>query len=227
MGKLILLRHGQSKWNQLNLFTGWVDVPLSNLGVEEALKAGKLIEHIPVDIIFTSTLIRAQMTAMLAMSLHSSGKVPVILHPNQGKLEEWGKIYSEETRQQTVPVICAWELNERMYGELQGLNKAETAEKFGTEQVKKWRRSYDISPPNGESLEMTAARSIPYFENKIVPMLEKGLNVFVSAHGNSLRSIIMDLDNLSKEQVVNLEIPTGVPTIYDYSSSAFTKSVSF
>lgn len=223
MSKLILLRHGQSKWNELNQFTGWVDVPLSILGVEEAFAAGKVIKDIPIDIIFTSSLIRAQMTAMLVMSMHASGKVPVIQHPGQGKLEEWAQIYNEEAIRRTVPVICAWELNERMYGELQGLNKAELAKKFGDEQVKIWRRSYDTAPPNGESLEMTAERSIPYFEKKIVPLLDKGQNVFVSAHGNSLRSIIMDLDKLTKEQVVQLEIPTGVPIIYDYSNGKFTK----
>lgn len=223
MSKLILLRHGQSTWNQLNLFTGWVDVPLSNKGIEEALEAGKIIRNIPIDIIVTTSLIRAQMTAMLAMTLHSSGKVPVILHPGEGKLEEWGVIYGEETKKQIIPVIRCWELNERMYGELQGLNKAETIEKFGADQVKIWRRSYDTAPPKGESLAKTAERSIPYFEEKIVPMLSQGLNVFVSAHGNSLRSIIMDLDGLTKDQVVQLEIPTGLPIIYDYTNGNFSK----
>ncbi len=225
MSKLILLRHGQSKWNQLNLFTGWVDVPLSGKGIEEALAAGETIRDIPIDVIVTSTLMRAQMTAMLAMTLHSSGKVPVILHPGEGKLESWGTIHSEIAKQQTVPVIRCWELNERMYGELQGMNKDEMREKFGADQIKIWRRSYDSAPPEGESLAKTAERSIPYFEEKIVPMLAEGLNVFVSAHGNSLRSIIMDLDNLTKEQVVQLEIPTGIPIIYDYTNGNFTKGM--
>lgn len=223
MSKLILLRHGQSTWNELNLFTGWVDVPLSTKGIEEAFAAGKLIRDIPIDCIITSTLIRAQMTAMLAMTMHSSGKVPVILHPGEGRLEEWAKIYSDKAKQQTIPVSCYWELNERMYGELQGLNKSETAKKFGDEQVKIWRRSYDIAPPNGESLEMTAQRSIPCFEEKIIPLLVKGWNVFISAHGNSLRSIIMDLEGLSKEQVVSLEIATGLPIIYNYAKGIFTQ----
>lgn len=223
MSKLILLRHGQSKWNELNLFTGWVDVPLSTKGIEEALAAGKIIQDIPIDVIVTTTLIRAQMTAMLAMSVHNSGKVPVILHPGEGRLEEWGKIFSDEAKQQTVPVIRCWELNERMYGELQGLNKVETAERFGAEQVKIWRRSFATKPPNGESLEMTAERSIPYFEEIIVPMLEKGLNVFVSAHGNSLRSILMDLDGLTKDEVIQLEVPTGIPILYHYDNGAFSK----
>lgn len=226
MTKLIMMRHGESKWNKLNLFTGWVDIPLSPKGIEEALEGGRKIRDIPIDVIVTTTLIRAQMTAMLAMSQHSSGKVPVVLHPGEGKLEEWGKIYGEEAKKSVIPVIRCWELNERMYGELQGLNKAETAEKFGAEQVKIWRRSYDVRPPNGESLELTAARSIPYFEDVVVPMLKEGKNVFISAHGNSLRSIIMVLDKLSHEEVLHLEIPTGLPIIYDYDNGKFTKETS-
>ena len=225
MPKLIMMRHGQSRWNELNQFTGWVDVPLSEKGIQEALDGGELIKNIPIDIIVTTTLVRAQMTAFLAMSRHASGKVPVVLHPGEGKLEEWGKIYGSEAEKNTVPVIRCWELNERMYGELQGLNKAETAAKFGADQVQIWRRSYDVRPPEGESLEMTAARSIPYFENVIVPLLKQGKNVFISAHGNSMRSIIMDLDNLSKEEVVKLEIPTGAPIIYDFTNGKFTKEL--
>ncbi len=221
MSKLILMRHGQSRWNELNLFTGWVDVPLSVKGIEEAIEGGKKIKDIPIDIIFTSSLMRAQQTAMLVMLEHHTEKVAIIQHPGQEKLEEWGMIYSEKAREQTVPVYCAWQINERMYGELQGLNKAETIEKFGKEQVQLWRRSYDVAPPGGESLEMTAARSIPYFKDQIVPVLKKGLNVFVSAHGNSLRSIIMYLDNLSKEEVVKLELATGEPIIYDYQDHQF------
>jgi len=142
-----MMRHGESKWNKMNLFTGWVDIPLTEKGIEEALHGGRLIRDMPIDVIFTSSLIRAQMTAMLAMSQHHSGKVPVFLHIGEGKMEEWSKIYSQETQEKTIPVIRCWELNERMYGELQGLNKAETAEKFGAEQVQLWRRSYDIAPP--------------------------------------------------------------------------------
>jgi 2,3-bisphosphoglycerate-dependent phosphoglycerate mutase len=116
MTKLILMRHGQSQWNLANLFTGWVDIPLSTQGVEEALQGGDKIKDLPIDIIFTSSLIRAQMTAMLAMTRHHSGKVPLVLHPGEGKLEEWAQIYSEEAKAATIPVIRAWELNERMYG---------------------------------------------------------------------------------------------------------------
>lgn len=223
MSQLIMMRHGESEWNKLNQFTGWVDIPLSQKGIEEAIEGGKEIKDIPIDVIIMTTLIRSQMTAMLAMSQHSSGKVPVVLHPGEGRLEEWGKIYSKETKEKTIPVIQCWELNERMYGELQGLNKAKTAEKFGAEQVKIWRRSFATSPPNGESLKMTAERSIPYFENTVVPLLKEGKNVFISAHGNSLRSILMDLDNLSEEEVLSLEIPTGLPIIYTYEKGQFIK----
>lgn len=225
MVKLILMRHGQSQWNLQNLFTGWVDIPLSSLGVEEALEGGRRIQHEPIDIIFTSTLIRAQMTAMLAMTMHHSGKVPLILHEGKGRLKEWSQIYSTSAAKQTIPVICAWELNERMYGELQGVNKKELADKYGTEQVQIWRRSFDVPPPGGESLQMTAARSIPYFEQTIVPHLDQGQNVFIAAHGNSLRSIIMELDGLSPEEVVQLELATGLPIIYHYEHGTFSKDI--
>jgi len=223
MGKLILMRHGESEWNKLNLFTGWVDVPLSPKGIQEAFDAGTLIKNIPVDVIFTSTLERAIETAVLAMTKHSSDKVPVILHTGEKKLETWATIHSEEALKKIIPMIKSWELNERMYGQLQGLNKAETIAKYGSEQVKIWRRSYDVAPPEGESLAMTAERALPYFHENIVPYLKKGKNVLVSAHGNSLRSIIMELDGLSKEQVVALEIPTGIPIIYSYSHGSFVK----
>lgn len=216
MSILVLMRHGQSEWNKLNLFTGWVDIPLSQEGIDEAIKGGLLIKDIPFDVIFTSTLVRAHMTLILAMLQHSSRKTPVFMHKGEGKLEEWSKIYSAEALEKTIPVYTAWELNERMYGELQGLNKAETAQKYGKEQVQIWRRSYDVAPPGGESLEMTAQRTIPYFEEEIIPHLREGRNVFIPAHGNSLRSIIMDIEGLSREEVVNLELATGVPIIYEF-----------
>jgi 2,3-bisphosphoglycerate-dependent phosphoglycerate mutase len=221
--KLILMRHGQSEWNKLNLFTGWVDISLSVKGVEEAIEGGKKIAHIPVDVIFTSSLIRAQMTAMLAMMNHSSGKVPVIQHPKGDKLVVWSRIYSDAAVNACIRVYCASELNERMYGKLQGLNKQETKDKFGEEQVQIWRRRFDQAPPDGESLEMTAARTIPYFIEEILPLLKNGKNVFVSAHGNSLRSIVMFLDGLSKDQVVQLELATGEPIVYTVSGDEWSR----
>ncbi len=221
--KLILMRHGQSEWNRLNLFTGWVDIPLSPKGVEEAIEGGKKIAHLPVDVIYTSSLIRAQMTAMLAMMYHSSGKIPCIMHSGEKKLEAWSEIYSEKTRGQIIPVYCGWQLNERMYGQLQGLNKKETADQFGEAQVHIWRRSFDQAPPEGESLEMTAKRSIPYFQEKILPLLKEGKNVLISAHGNSLRAIIMFLDGLSNSQVMQLEISTGEPIIYTFTGEVWSR----
>jgi 2,3-bisphosphoglycerate-dependent phosphoglycerate mutase len=223
MVKLILMRHGQSQWNLANLFTGWVDVPLTLKGIEEALEGGRQIKDEPIDLIFTSSLIRAQMTAMLAMSVHTSGFVPLILHPEDKRLDEWGHIYNAKAQSQTVPVIRAWELNERMYGELQGSHKEEMVKKYGAEQVHTWRRSFDVPPPNGESLQMTAARTLPYFEKTIVPYLKQGKNIFIAAHGNSLRSIMMKLDGLTNEQVVKLELDTGVPIIYDFHNGKYIK----
>lgn len=209
MSLLILMRHGQSKWNKLNLFTGWVDVPLSREGVDEALKGGEAIADLPIDVIYTSSLIRAQMTAMLAMI--PSGRVPVIVH--DGKLGEWGKHYGSAD---VVPTYEAWQLNERMYGELQGKNKDEMRAQYGAEQVQIWRRSYNVAPPGGESLEDTAARTLPYFKDEIMPQLAAGKNVFIAAHGNSLRAIVMELDGLGPDEVVKLEIPTGQPFTYEY-----------
>jgi 2,3-bisphosphoglycerate-dependent phosphoglycerate mutase len=167
--------------------------------------------------------VRAQTTAFLAVSAHPAGKVPVVLHPGEGKLAEWSKIYSEATQAQTIPVICSWHLNERMYGELQGLDKAETIEKYGKEQVHIWRRSFDVPPPGGESLAMTAARTIPYFKEQILPQLNGGKNVLICAHGNSLRSIVMDLDGLTNEQVLQLEIATGEPSFYTFQNNQWKK----
>ena len=221
--KLILMRHGRSAWNQQNIFTGCVDIPLDEVGVSEALAAGKQIRDIPIDIVYTSELIRAQMTVVLSLLHHASGKVPVFLEPNEKKVG-WSKIHSEQTLKKMIPVHKAWELNERFYGKLQGLNKAQTTLEFGEEQVQLWRRSFDVRPPEGESLQDTAARTIPFFEKSILPHLVKGENVFISAHGNSLRSIIMDLENLSKEQIVALEIPTGKSIIYTYERGQWVKS---
>ena len=222
MARLILLRHGQSMWNEKNLFTGWVDVPLSLKGIKEAEACAGLMKDIPIDIAFSSTLVRGVMTAMLVLAEQSSGKVPVLMHES-GKLKEWGEIYSEETKKQIVPVYTHEALNERMYGSLQGMNKQEMREKFGDEQVKIWRRSYQEKPPGGESLQMTAERAIPYFEKHIIPFLQEGKNVLIAAHGNSLRSLMKALDHLSDDEVVHLELATGVPVMYDYEDGRFTK----
>ncbi|KAK2984675.1 hypothetical protein RJ640_006658 [Escallonia rubra] len=220
---LILIRHGESLWNEKNLFTGCVDVPLTKKGVEEAIEAGKRISNIPVDMIYTSALIRAQMTAMLAMTEHRRKKVPIVMHNESEQAKAWSQIFSEETKKQCIPVVTAWQLNERMYGELQGLNKQETADRYGKEQVHEWRRSYDTPPPNGESLEMCAKRAVAYFKEQIEPQLLAGKNVMIAAHGNSLRSIIMYLDKLTSQEVISLELSTGIPMLYISKEGKFIR----
>ena len=169
-----------------------MDIPLTDKGREEARHAGELIRTIHIDYAFTSVLIRA--IESLEIALAAAGQVD-------------------------VPVEKDKALNERMYGDLQGLNKTETAKQYGEEQVHIWRRSYDVRPPGGESLKDTAERTLPYFQSKILPLAESGKNVFVCAHGNSLRSIVMHLDQLTKEEVLNLNIATGVPIVYEIGAN--------
>lgn len=215
MSKLVLIRHGESVWNKKNVFTGWVDVPLSKNGIAEATRAGEQLADIDFDVVFTSMQVRAIETTMIVLAQKQGDKSPVLIHED-GKMKDWTGIYSEEMKQSMIPVFSNEHLNERYYGELQGLNKAETAKEFGDEQVLLWRRSYDVPPPAGESLKDTAERTIPFFNEEVMPHLRAGKNVLVSAHGNSLRSVIMDIENLTKEEVVNLEIATGHPIYYDF-----------
>jgi len=209
-GSLILLRHGASAWNERNLFTGWVNIPLSEKGVEESIAAGKLMAKMPIDVVFTSALIRAQMTAMLA--LMERAQVPCMVQKDVAMPAD------------LIPVYAAWQLNERMYGELQGLNKDEMRKKFGQEQVHRWRRSFEEAPPGGESLKMTSERTLPYFQEEILPCLDKGRHVLIAAHGNSLRSIVMFLENLPSEEIVKVEIPTGEPWIYTWQESKWSRT---
>jgi 2,3-bisphosphoglycerate-dependent phosphoglycerate mutase len=222
MPLLILLRHGQSMWNAADLFTGWVDVPLSSQGIDEALAAGAELRRIPIDVVHTSTLIRAQQTAMLALADHSSGLTPILIHP-KGEVEGLDRgINSTETGRMVLPVHTDWRLNERNYGDLQGLNKQTTRDKYGDAQVHIWRRSFDVPPPGGESLELCAKRTIPCLQEKIIPDLESGMNVLVAAHGNSLRSIVMHIEGLSRQAVLELEIGTGIPLFYDFEVGVFS-----
>ncbi|MEI8301521.1 MAG: 2,3-bisphosphoglycerate-dependent phosphoglycerate mutase [Chlamydiota bacterium] len=223
MTKLILLRHGESVWNKLNLFTGWVDISLSSKGIEEALVAGDLLANIAFDAIYVSALIRAQLTAMLVMSRTKTGKVACMMHDEDPQYGSMSKIHDTHTLATIIPVYAHAELNERMYGNLQGLNKQATLEKYGETQFKLWRRSFRGVPPEGESLEMTAARTIPFFKKNILPRLEKGETILISAHGNSLRAIVMFLENLSEEAVVSLEIPTGKALCYHLESGFWKK----
>lgn len=193
MPTLVLVRHGQSQWNLENKFTGWVDVPLTEQGEKEARQAGEKLKGYKFDVAFTSALQRAQRTLALIIQVAGFKDLPV---------------YMDQA------------LNERHYGALQGLDKAETAKKYGDEQVKIWRRSYDVPPPKDEtgfteSLKDTAARTIPYYDSHILPYLQRGKNVIVAAHGNSLRSIVMHLEHLTKEQVLELNLDTGIPRVYE------------
>jgi 2,3-bisphosphoglycerate-dependent phosphoglycerate mutase len=217
---LILLRHGESMWNKANLFTGWVDLPLSKTGIDEAFQAGKALERFDLDIVFCSSLIRAIMTAMIALCEHPSKKTPVILH-EAGRQKEWAKIYSEKARQSILPVYCNEALNERMYGALQGLNKKETADKFGADVVHQWRRGYSNRPPEGESLELTLERTLPYFKSTIEPVLREGKTTLISAHGNSLRAIIKHIENLDGDTIVKRELTTGFPYIYEFKAGEY------
>lgn len=194
MSYLALVRHGQSIWNLQNRFTGWIDVPLSPHGEEEARSAASALKEskISFDTAYTSTLVRAHQTLDILLS---------------------------DLNQTSLPVLKDAALNERHYGELQGMNKDDMRKKFGPEQVQLWRRSYDTRPPGGECLADTAARAWPFYQRAVVPDLQAGKNVLISAHGNSLRAIVMHLDGLSKEQVMALEIPTGVPYVYEFDRS--------
>lgn len=224
MPELVLLRHGESVWNKLEVFTGWVDVPLSPKGIEEALRAGDALADRVFDTVFVSTQVRAMETALLALSRNKNDKTPVIIHDEEGgKLAEWSSIRDAETSKRILPVTRHWQLNERYYGDLQGKNKKKTALEYGDEQVRIWRRSFDVPPPNGESLKDTSERTIPFFRETIVPELEKGKRILISAHGNSLRSIMMFLDGLIKEEALSLELATGVPVFYRYDNGKFHK----
>ena len=191
---LILVRHGQSEWNEQNLFTGWKDPGLTELGIKEAKNAGLLIsdKDIQFDEMFTSMLLRAQDT---------------------------GAIILDSINQENIPITKNQALNERNYGSLAGLNKDDARRKWGEEQVHIWRRSFDIPPPEGESLKDTAERVLPYFHKYIMPKVIKGLSILIAAHGNSLRALIMELDLISSEDIVKLEIPTGAPIQYEFNQN--------
>ena len=195
---LVLVRHGQSEWNKKNLFTGWKNPDLTELGIEEAIKAGKLLKSkgLSFDIMFTSDLFRAQ---------------------------ETGRLILEHMDLSNIEIIKDQNLNERNYGDLAGLNKDEARSKWGEEQVHIWRRSFDIPPPGGESLKNTAERVLPYFNNSIRPKINENLNILIAAHGNSLRALVMELEEISSDEIVKLEIATGDPIIYECSDKGIIR----
>ena len=193
MASLVLVRHGQSQWNEKNIFTGWKNPDLTELGIKEAIKAGIALKKsgYKFDLMFTSVLLRAIRT---------------------------GKLILEELGQKDLKVIENEALNERDYGDLSGLNKDEARKRWGSDQVHTWRRSFDTPPPQGESLKNTAERVLPYFSENILPLIRKNREIVVVAHGNSLRALVMHLDNLSPDEVVRLEIPTGMPICYQINN---------
>lgn len=222
MSHLILLRHGKSSWNKKNIFTGWVDVGLAKEGVEEACAVGWKIGHLDIDKIFVSQLVRAMMTAMIVMAYHPQKKVARCTHSPEDPMYAKSQFQSSP-ESETIPVIITADLNERMYGDLQGVNKEQAIHQYGKEQVQRWRRGYTDRPPGGESLEETSQRTLPYFHREIKKCVEQGENVLVVAHGNSIRSIVMELEELSSQQVVNIEIATGEPLVYQYIDQKFIK----
>ena len=191
---LVLVRHGQSEWNKKNLFTGWKDPKLTPKGVEEAIKAGDELKRsgYSFDKMYTSELFRAQ---------------------------ETGRIILDRMGLNSTEVIKDLSLNERNYGDLSGLNKDDARKNWGEDQVQIWRRSFDVPPPGGESLKDTAERVLPYFKQNIIPQLAEGLNILVAAHGNSVRALVMEIEKISPDEIVKLEIATGVPLVYKYSEN--------
>jgi 2,3-bisphosphoglycerate-dependent phosphoglycerate mutase len=200
MATLVIVRHGQSQWNKENRFTGWVDVDLAEKGIEEAEKAGDHLKGYKFDEAFSSVLKRANRTLDII-------------------LEKIGQTQISITRDEA--------LNERMYGDLQGKNKDEMRKEYGEEQVHIWRRSYDVAPPNGESLKDTADRVLPYFDRVIAPKLRKGESILIAAHGNSLRALIMKLEKLSPDEILDVEIPTGVPKVYELDEDLNVEKAEF
>ena len=199
MTSLVLVRHGQSQWNEKNLFTGWKDPDLTEKGVKEAIETGLALKEsgYKFDIMFTSVLLRAKRT---------------------------GNLILEQMGQEDLKTFENEALNERNYGDLAGLNKDDARKKWGEDQVHKWRRSFDIAPPGGESLKMTAERVLPYFEETILPLLKEKSDILVAAHGNSLRALVMQLDKLNSDEVVKLEIPTGMPICYSINEHGQVKN---
>ena len=217
MSRLILVRHGQSIWNLQNRFTGWIDVSLSRQGMAEAEAVGRRLAGERFDVAFTSTLIRAQDTLYEILKHNQYCEQYVRIHETG---REWYEHFTPAPGDAAeLKIYTSWRLNERYYGDLQGINKDAARQRFGAEQVHLWRRSYDTPPPNGESLKMTAERTLPYYRDHIMPYLQQGKTVLVSAHGNSLRALIMHIEQIPPDEIIHFELPTGTPHVYDFDSS--------
>ncbi len=216
MSTLILVRHGQSIWNLQNRFTGWVDVSLSQQGMEEAERVGQRLANEHFHVAYTSVLLRAQDT--LYEILKHNRHCPQYVRVHEKNCERYEHFTPATGDASELKIYMSEKLNERFYGDLQGLNKDRARQQFGDEQVHQWRRSYDVAPPNGESLKMTAERTLPYYHQHIVPQLQAGQTVLVSAHGNSLRAIIMHIENMTATQIISYELATGTPHVYRFDS---------
>jgi len=211
-----MVRHGQSQWNLENRFTGWMDVPLSKKGIYEAMSAGKKLKDFEFDTMYVSHMLRAIQTLHYILIESNSKRTPIIYHEEKrirDREHHAGDFNSE------IPIYMSVDLAERYYGNLQGFNKQKTREKYGEEQVHLWRRSYGTKPPGGESLKNTCERTTPYYKKYILKDLQDGKTVLVSAHGNSLRAITMHVENISEQEIPDVEIPTGVPIVYTYDKN--------
>ncbi len=217
MSHLVLVRHGESRWNNANKFTGWVDVPLSEVGIQEAILLSKKLQKMKFDVAFTSKLSRAQMTLILILS--EQKRTGIFIH-EEAEHKMW-KIQSNRLREEDIPIYTTYLLNERYYGILQGMDKDVARKKYGKKQVHEWRRSYTATPPMGESLQDTYHRAVPYFEEKIIEELKKKKNVIVCAHGNTLRAVLKYIENIPDEDIPNLSISTAQPIIYKYTRGKF------
>jgi len=216
LSTLVLVRHGQSQWNLENRFTGWVDVPLSEKGINESISAGKKLKDVKFDTMYVSHMLRAFQTLHYILLELNDERTPIIYHEEK-RVHDW-EHHTGDTKKE-MPIYQSVDLAERYYGNLQGLNKQKTREKYGDEQVHLWRRSYDTKPPGGESLKNTCERTTPYYKKYILKDLQEGKTVLVSAHGNSLRAITMHVENISEQEIPNVEIPTGVPIVYTFDEN--------
>jgi 2,3-bisphosphoglycerate-dependent phosphoglycerate mutase len=218
MAKLYLQRHLKSQWNVENRFAGWVDNPLSEEGILQGQVAAEKLKNESFDIIYTSPLSRNKQTVLRILRL-LEGKYPIFQYC-EGKMKDWGSFEGPENH---IPVIVAEELNERYYGKLQGLNKEEVKKTFGEDQVHLWRRSYDVAPPEGESLKDTFFRVIPFFEKNIEKDLKNGKDVLIVSSGNALRSIVKKIENISDKEIINFEIDFGGTIKYEFDGKDYKK----
>ncbi len=221
MGALVLVRHGESKWNQCNRFTGWVDVPLSEKGIREAQDCAVHCKRFQFDSAFTSDLERARHTLLVILSLQ--GHTAIVQHPEDSRYRRWTRL-SNRCGGNDIPVFTSSLLNERFYGVLQGMEKGHAERRFGKEKVFRWRRGFTDRPPSGETLQETFKRVYPYFVRSILPRVQRGETVFLAGHGNTLRGIVKYFEGISNEDVAFLDLPHGHPLVYTYKRGRFART---